>query len=127
MQKIFTLVLTTIFFLNTIKSIDGRKIHKKDPNWFWKHCTKQHLCMEGEGDCDTDLECHGDLKCGDDNCNGHLHKNADCCFQPARVPTCTYLGPSRDAIIHLSHTARKYPLLGYVLVVGCSSLIMGNR
>ena len=90
MQKIFTLVLTTIFFLNSIKSIDGRKIHQKDPNWFWKHCTKQHLCMEGEGDCDTDLECHGDLKCGDDNCNGHLHKNADCCFQPARVPTCTY-------------------------------------
>ena len=25
-------------------------------------------CAEGEGDCDSDSECAGDLVCGDDNC-----------------------------------------------------------
>ena len=87
MLKTIPIVLTIIFFLNAMESKDTRKTHG-NPNWFWNYCSKHNMCKEGEGDCDADLECEGELKCGDDNCNGFLHQNADCCFEPAHVPIC---------------------------------------
>merc|ERR1712180_62232 len=31
-------------------------------------CCKNGICRAGEGDCDRDSDCHGDLVCGKDNC-----------------------------------------------------------
>ena len=45
----------------------------------WNWCTN-NLCGEGEGDCDSDDHCEGDLVCGEDNCFGDSKK--DCCEQP---------------------------------------------
>ena len=45
-------------------------------------CTSQNRCAIGEGDCDYDFDCAGDLICGKDNCLpifGHGSKNYDCC------------------------------------------------
>ena len=40
-------------------------------------CTAGNPCKEGDGDCDNDTECMGDLVCGVDNCKwGH----GDCCI-----------------------------------------------
>ena len=36
-------------------------------------CTKDKPCREGWGDCDSDDQCAGDLKCGRDNCRFELH------------------------------------------------------
>jgi len=42
------------------------------------------LCQLGEGDCDSDRECAGSLKCGVDNCNRPDQDSwtgaADCCY-----------------------------------------------
>ena len=45
----------------------------------WNWCTN-NLCEEGEGDCDSDDQCKGDLVCGEDNCS--LDSKKDCCMQP---------------------------------------------
>ena len=39
-------------------------------------CTTTEPCREGFGDCDSDAQCAGDLRCGRDNCDRfELHKN----------------------------------------------------
>ena len=45
----------------------------------WNWCTN-NLCEEGEGDCDSDDQCKGDLVCGEDNCSENSKR--DCCKQP---------------------------------------------
>lgn len=40
-------------------------------------CTGE--CLEGEGDCDDDSDCAGDLACGVDNC-GYGPSQHDCCY-----------------------------------------------
>ena len=45
-------------------------------------CTADKPCGVGEGDCDSDDDCSGDLKCGTDNCGAgfdNLEKGSDCC------------------------------------------------
>ena len=45
-------------------------------------CSTSNTCVIGEGDCDKDSECTGDLVCGTDNCLsifGHGSKKQDCC------------------------------------------------
>merc|ERR1711974_197476 len=74
----------------------------------WKFC-KNQICQKGQGDCDRDSECAGDLVCGEDNCR-EFHqgakRTADCCTEPddggtdecaytARTPTAR-LGQRRD-------------------------------
>ena len=45
-------------------------------------CSKEYPCGLGEGDCDNDNECEGELKCGTDNCQQCLG-GVDCTyFQP---------------------------------------------
>ena len=53
-------------------------------------CTSSQQCGEGEGDCDTDVDCAGNLKCGqgngfDDNCDTSLGFlwDDDCCYDPS--------------------------------------------
>lgn len=49
----------------------------------WSYCTGS--CSLGQGDCDRDTDCSGDLVCGTDNCrdfNSQAYANADCCIKP---------------------------------------------
>ncbi len=65
-------------------------------------CTEDNQCGIGEGDCDSDDDCLGDLVCGDDNCaasdlppgldpalfggNGFSGSD-DCCTVPGEIMT----------------------------------------
>ena len=42
-------------------------------------CTVNSPCTVGEGDCDSDDQCIGGLKCGKDNCGHDFPPLADCC------------------------------------------------
>jgi len=55
----------------------------------WSCCTSSKQCGIGEGDCDNDSGCFGNLKCGYNNCNA-INNNlwdseADCCYKPNDV------------------------------------------
>ena len=50
-------------------------------------CTSTNQCGEGEGDCNSDDDCFGNLKCGegngyDNNCDTALGfgSESDCCY-----------------------------------------------
>ena len=52
----------------------------------WNNCCTEDMpCPEGDGDCDSDDQCVGELRCGQNNCaaEGHLKANftekSDCC------------------------------------------------
>ena len=51
-------------------------------------CTSSHQCGVGEGDCDSDADCKGNLKCGQDNCDTSLGfpSDYDCCYEPTNPP-----------------------------------------
>ena len=45
----------------------------------WHCCSASKPCVNGQGDCDKDSDCYGNLVCGDNNCGrGKL----DCCMWP---------------------------------------------
>ena len=48
-------------------------------------CTSSRQCGQGEGDCDSDVDCAGNLKCGSDNCDTSLGflSHYDCCYDPS--------------------------------------------
>ena len=63
-------------------------------------------CGLGEGDCDDDAECEGDLVCGDNNCNPTLddfYVGSDCCVEPGNyscnggTSCCTDLHKAEEA------------------------------
>ena len=39
-------------------------------NWGYGCCTPDEPCTINQGGCESDEDCHGDLKCGTDNCKG---------------------------------------------------------
>jgi len=52
-------------------------------------CCKNGECQEGEGDCDSACDCHGQLVCGTDNCitgfpgdRSSFEDWHDCCYMP---------------------------------------------
>jgi len=48
----------------------------------WSFC--KGSCSLGQGDCDRDADCSGNLVCGHDNCkqfNSQAHSQADCCIK----------------------------------------------
>ena len=48
-------------------------------------CTEENPCSEGDGDCDDDDECSGDLVCGSNNCGGHpFESHDDCCVKSGK-------------------------------------------
>ena len=49
-------------------------------------CKPSKQCLEGEGDCDENNDCIGNLLCGVDNCDQRLGFSAysDCCYDPNR-------------------------------------------
>ena len=55
-------------------------------------CTTSNTCEIGEGDCDSDSECTGNLVCGTDNCLsvfGHSPPDFDCCKEGKTLCMCT--------------------------------------
>ena len=48
-------------------------------------CKTGHQCGVGEGDCDYDTECYGNLECGTDNCGSEFPSGADCCVEPGII------------------------------------------
>lgn len=52
---------------------------KAQNSMFKECCSKDKPCGVGQGDCDHDDECVGDLKCGNNNCVGFPSPKADCC------------------------------------------------
>ena len=60
---------------------DGECCESDDP--------ENEKCVEGQGDCDKDEGCTGDLVCGKNNCREY-HKDAgpkeDCCRKPGGEP-----------------------------------------
>ena len=54
-------------------------------------CTEATPCIADEGDCDSDIDCEGDLICGEDNCLSsiwtskyehlYFHSHTDCCIE----------------------------------------------
>ena len=76
----------------TIKIWPFGLLELKVENWaLFLGCTSSQQCGKGEGDCDTDADCAGNLKCGDgkngfdNNCDTSLGfpSSYDCCFDPA--------------------------------------------
>jgi len=49
---------------------------------FRPQCSSVNPCLEGQGDCDYDIDCAGNLVCGDGNCGGRYHRTDDCCRKP---------------------------------------------
>ena len=49
-------------------------------NWDYSCCTSANPCGINQGDCDSNADCYGDLKCGTDNCIGFGDSGADCCM-----------------------------------------------
>ena len=47
--------------------------------YFRSCCTISNQCGIGQGDCDFDNQCSGDLVCGHNNCPSHFPQHADCC------------------------------------------------
>ena len=45
-------------------------------------CSSSNQCLAGEGDCDDNVDCKGNLLCGKDNCNPELGFGLefDCCY-----------------------------------------------
>ena len=42
-------------------------------------CAQEGICKEGEGGCNSDLECEGSLVCGSNNCANGPYYYFDCC------------------------------------------------
>ena len=57
------------------------------PSTNWGCCSVSSPCGIGEGDCDSHLDCQGNLICGENNClnnhssgSSHWDSSSDCCF-----------------------------------------------
>ena len=50
-------------------------------------CSSSNQCLEGEGNCDDNDDCIGNLQCGQNNCDkglGLFDSDSDCCYDPKR-------------------------------------------
>jgi len=71
------------------KSCNGLSSHD------WSCCSASNQCGVGEGDCDSDRDCKGILKCGKDNCarGRKFTKMSDCCYNPKPSVSCSRANP----------------------------------
>jgi len=62
------------------KSCDGLSSYHTDC------CSASNQCDVGEGDCDSDNDCKGSLKCGTNNCPKGIkfNKYSDCCYDSTK-------------------------------------------
>ena len=56
-------------------------------------CNRTNKCGVGEGDCDSDDDCKGNLVCGADNCRGSTFDPNDDCCSPEATTRSTYAPP----------------------------------
>jgi len=68
-------------------------------------CTNSTQCGEGQGDCDSDVDCAGNLKCGQGNglggnCDTSLGfpSDYDCCYDPKSDAECLAKGSNHTYI-----------------------------
>ena len=78
-------------------------------------CTSNNPCDIGEGDCDSDDECAGNLVCGTENCaagNSYM----DCCTTTAGTTTATvsedFLWVGDNSVVDSSNWAQGFPVAG---------------
>ena len=80
--KLDLLDLAAMIYLPTIDSAGGGGSSTSSPcdpaNDDRSCCTSSSPCSLGEGDCDSDSHCAGDLVCGTDNCAAGS-PSLDCC------------------------------------------------
>ena len=50
--------------------------------WNYDCCTPTNPCLDGQGDCDRNEDCVGNLICGVDNCGPSFSSIENCCFDP---------------------------------------------
>ena len=81
MKSISKILFLTITIAPQAKKCDGV------PSTDASCCTSTYPCNEGEGDCDLDSDCKGNLRCGIDNCLSDFSSSgsnwssaADCCI-----------------------------------------------
>ena len=63
-------------------------------------CTEENPCKAGDGDCDNDDQCDGDLVCGTNNCvrnNPNFYyydfgSDSDCCVESGSGSGCKHHG-----------------------------------
>ena len=61
-------------------------------------CKPSNPCGVQEGDCNSDEECAGALKCGSNNCftdegpGSEISSAADCCYDPPTSTTTAVIG-----------------------------------
>ena len=60
----------------------------------WNCCSNSNQCNIGEGDCDIDSHCSGNLECGTNNCGSNFPTGFDCCILPTIGPTIGTIAPS---------------------------------
>ena len=75
-----------IFFLFTVVECDWTGTGDAAT---WACCDLENQCGFGEGDCDSNYQCEGNLECGIDNCQAMnstkaFSINADCCYDPSK-------------------------------------------
>ena len=57
-------------------------------------CTDEIPCRVGEGGCDKDSQCKGDLFCGSNNCGSEFPSSADCCYASNVIWYVFYIPPN---------------------------------
>ena len=68
---------------------DNRNHNPSSP-FGYDYCSISDKCSFGEGDCDSDDECHPPLRCGYDNCrdfNSSAADDSDCCIFETNLQT----------------------------------------
>ena len=80
------LLLLVALSTNAVEVQDAGNNCTGDPSTNWNCCSDAVPCTLGEGDCDKDTQCEGDLVCGSDNCfrdfpstGSNWVVGADCC------------------------------------------------
>ena len=66
-------------------------------------CDANHPCKEGQGDCDHDSECLGNLVCGNGNCDKSKFpsNDTDCCTKGNTMKLMTCWCHYTAAILHV--------------------------
>ena len=75
-------------------------------------CTETNPCKEGQGDCDTDEECRGDLICGRNNCGSKFSwDSADCCEKSSKY----MIAPNLSILYYYKKLKSRWSTIEYSL------------
>ena len=80
----------------------------------WGCCTSSNPCGLGEGDCDNDDQCAGDLVCGTDNCAAGAWYMDCCTTTTGTTPTVSldFLWVGDNSVVDSSNWAQGFPVSG---------------